>query len=54
MKISIVKTEKYHNWEEGDCGSPIENFFKKGFWKRVERKKFFRRLFNNKYNSNDL
>lgn len=45
MKIKRPKTEKYHNWEEGDVRKPIENFFKKGFWKRYDRNKFFRKLF---------
>lgn len=44
MKISRVKTEKFHNWEEGDCGKPINNYFKKGFWKKYDRKKFLRNL----------
>lgn len=51
MKIPRPKTEKYHNYEEGDCGKPIDRkgihlcFFKKGSWKRVDRKKFFRNYF---------
>lgn len=36
MKLSRPKTEKYHNHEEGDCGKPIDNFFKKKFWKRYD------------------
>ena len=44
MKVARPKTEKWHNWQEGDCGAPIKNYFKKGFWKRSDRKKFFRRL----------
>lgn len=44
MKISRPKTEKWHNWEEGDVGSPIKKYFKKGFWKRFDRKKYFRNL----------
>jgi hypothetical protein len=51
MKIARPKTERYHNFAEGDCGNPIDRkgihlcFFKKGDWKRVGRKKFFRNLF---------
>lgn len=46
-----MKTAKYHNFEEGDCGKPIDRkgkhlwYFKKGFWKRYDRKKWFRNLF---------
>lgn len=48
MKIARVKTEKWHNYAEGDCGKPIDRdgsnkaFYKKGFWKRYDRKKFLR------------
>jgi len=42
MKIARPLTEKWHNYEEGDCGSPINNFFKKG----DDRKKFFRKILN--------
>jgi hypothetical protein len=45
MKIGRVKTEKYHNYEEGDVGSPIKDYFKKGFWKRNDRKRFIRNIF---------
>lgn len=45
MKISRPKPEKWHNLEEGDAGKPINNYFKRGFWKRFDRKKFFRKLF---------
>lgn len=51
MKIAKPKTERYHNFVEGDCGKPIDRkgihlcYFKKGEWKRVGRKKFFRNLF---------
>ena len=51
MKIPRPKTEKYHNFQEGDCGRPIDKhgrhlyYFKKGFWKKNDRKKFFRHLF---------
>ncbi len=50
MRISRVKTESYHNYQEGDCGSPIQNhgqylcYYKKGFWKRYDRKKFIKNL----------
>lgn len=37
MKISRPKTEKYHNWQDGN--------YKKGFWKKYDRKKFFRNFF---------
>ena len=46
MKISRPKTESYHNYVEGDCGSPIKDYFKKKFWKRYDRKKFIRRVLN--------
>lgn len=48
MKISRVKTEKWHNYEEGDCSKPLGRknknlcYFKKGFWKRHDRKKYLR------------
>lgn len=45
MKIGRVKTEKYHNYEEGDVGSPIKDYFKKCFWKRNDRKRFIRNIF---------
>ena len=45
MKISRVKTEKWHNYQEGDCGKPIDGFFKKGFWKKYDRKRFIKKLF---------
>ena len=50
MKVSRPKTESYHNYQEGDVGSPIQrhgshlNYFKKGFWKRYDRKRFFRKI----------
>ena len=49
MKIGRVKTEKWHNYEEGDCGAPLDRkgkhlcYFKKGWWKKYDRKKFLRR-----------
>ena len=52
MKIYRPKTERWHNYSEGDCGSPIQrhgehlNYYKKGFWKRNDRKKYFRKLLN--------
>jgi hypothetical protein len=46
VRIARVKTEKYHNYEEGDCGSPIIDYYKKGFWKKYDRKKFIRKLFH--------
>ena len=46
MKVSRVKTESWHNYAEGDCGKPLNDgnscFYKKGFWKRNDRKKFLR------------
>lgn len=45
MKLARPYTEKYHNFEEGDCGKPEKDHYKKGFWKRHDRKKFFRQLF---------
>ena len=50
MKVSRPKTEKWHNYQEGDTGSPIQrhgkhlNYFKKGFWKRYDRKKWFKKI----------
>ena len=50
MKIARPKTEKWHNYEEGDCGKPIDRdgsnkaYFKKGWWKRYDRKKFLRNI----------
>jgi hypothetical protein len=41
MKLSRPKTEKYHNYEEGDCGSPIDrhgkhlSYFKRVFGKNM-------------------
>lgn len=47
MKVSRPKTEKWHNYAEGDCGKPLKvgYYYKKGKWKRFDRKKFFRDLF---------
>ena len=56
MKLARVKTEKWHNYEEGDVGSPINRhgkhlcYFKKGFWKRFDRKKFLRNISKLIYN----
>ena len=50
MKISKPRTEKWYNYEEGDCGSPLDRrgkylcYFKKGFWKRYDRKKNLRNI----------
>ena len=44
MKTSRPKTERWHNYEEGDCGNPIDNYFKKGRWKRIDRKKYLKRI----------
>jgi len=50
MKLHRVKTEKYHNYEEGDCGKPIDRkgkhlcFYKKKWWKKYDRKKFIKNL----------
>jgi hypothetical protein len=52
MKIARVKTESWHNYEEGDCGSPISRhgkhlcYFKKGFWKRIDRKRYLKKILN--------
>lgn len=49
MKFPRVKTESWHNYDEGDCAKPIDRdgsnkcFYKKGFWKRYDRKKFIKR-----------
>ncbi len=48
MKIFKPKTESWHNFHEGDCGNPIDRkgrhlrFYKKGFWKRYDMKKYLR------------
>ena len=34
MKIGRVKTEKWHNYEEGDCGAPLD---KKGKQEKKQR-----------------
>ena len=53
MKIFRPITEKYHGYTEGETGRPIQRhgehlcFYKKGFWKRNDRKKFFREIFKN-------
>ena len=50
MRIARPKTERWHNYAEGDTARPIDRkgkhlfFYKKGFWKRYDRKKFFRDL----------
>lgn len=44
MRVFRPYTEKYNNWDEGDCRKPIDCFFKKGYWKRINRKKFLRNL----------
>jgi hypothetical protein len=45
MKVAFrPKTERWFNYWEGDCGKPINNYYKKGFWKRYGRKKYFRNL----------
>ena len=54
MKISRPKTEQWHNWQEGDCRKPTDNFFKKGFWKKYDRKKFFKKMFNIRTSSPDM
>lgn len=52
MKIARPRTEQYHINQEGDVGSPIQrhgehlHFYKKGFWKRYDRKKYIKRLLN--------
>lgn len=49
MKLPRVKTESWHHYDEGDCAKPIDRdgsnkcFYKKGFWKRYDRKKFIKR-----------
>lgn len=43
MKIARCKTEKYHNWDL-EPSSKQPDYFKKGFWKRNDRKKFFKRF----------
>jgi len=45
MFVSRVKTEKYHNNYEGDCRKPIKDYYKKGIFKRSDRKRFLRNYF---------
>lgn len=49
MKIARPKPEQWHNYAEGDASKPIKDYYKKGFWKRFDRKKWFRKIlkFNN-------
>lgn len=47
MRIKNPKTEKYHNYQEGDCGKPVKGYFKKRFWKRYDRKRFLKQLLKN-------
>lgn len=48
MTIGRVKTERWHNYEEGDCKKPLSrkgnhlSYYKKGWWKRYDRKKYLR------------
>lgn len=50
MQISRPKTVRWHKYEEGDCAKPISRdgskkcYYKKGFWKRYDRKKFIRNI----------
>lgn len=47
MKISRVKTERWHTFDEGDCSKPLKGngqYFKKGFWKKYDRKKFLKKI----------
>ena len=44
MKLAFKpKTEQYHLYDD-EVGHPIRNYFKKGFWKRRDRKKYFRNI----------
>lgn len=53
MKVFRPKPEQWHNYAEGDAGKPVKNFFKKGFWKRYDRKKFFKKVLNYKFKTID-
>ncbi len=44
MKHITLKTTSWHNWEEGDCGKPIKDYYKKRFWKRRDRKRFLKNI----------
>ncbi len=52
MKKGNPKTSKWHKYEEGDCAAPIGRdgskkcFYKKGFWKRYDRKKYYRNMYS--------
>jgi hypothetical protein len=52
MRIARVKTEKWHRYSEGDCGHPIKVgcYYKKGFWKRYDRKKYLKKILNYEMN----
>ena len=46
MKIPRVRTEAWHNDQEGEHVKPLKvgSFYKKGFWKRYDRRKYIRNL----------
>lgn len=52
--IARVKTEKYHNNQEGDCGKAINNYYKKKFWKRYDRKRYIVGFFKSLNRNNKL
>lgn len=47
-----MKTSYWHNYSEGDCGKPIDRhgkhlcYYKKGFWKRYDRRKYLKKVKN--------
>ena len=54
MKISRVKTERWHTFDEGDCSRPLKygQYFKKGFWKKYDRKRFLKKILK-QFDKND-
>lgn len=58
MKKGRPKTEKWHSFDEGDARFPIDRhgkhlkYFKKGFWKKYDRKKFYRTLLKSTFLDN--
>ena len=53
QRISRVKTEKWHNFEEGEAAKPIKNYYKKQKMKRIDRKKFLKNIDKMYFNINN-
>lgn len=43
-KIPNASRAGDHWYDEGDCAHPIKDFYKKGFWKRNDRKRFLKNI----------